>query len=37
MQEADTLSNGKYVWYVNVQAVLERIAAGARAKLEGKK
>jgi len=37
IQEADTLSNGKYVWYVNVQAVLKESADRARAKLEGKK
>jgi hypothetical protein len=38
MEEARTLSEGKYVWYVNVQAQLQKLADGARAKLgEGAK
>jgi tetratricopeptide (TPR) repeat protein len=36
VQEADTLAKGKYVWFVNVQAVLAEIAGRARAKAEGK-
>ena len=36
IQEADALSSGKYVWYVNVQAVLKEIADRARAKAEGR-
>jgi TolA-binding protein len=35
--EADTLTRGKYVWFVNVQAVLAEIADRARAKAEGKR
>ena len=37
IEEADTLANGKYVWYVNVQAVLKQIADRARTKLTGRK
>ena len=37
IEEADQLSDGKYVWYVNVQAVLKGIADRARRKAEGKK
>ena len=36
IDEAAALSSGKYVWYVNVQAMLHDIAEGARAKMEGK-
>lgn len=35
--EADELAAGKYVWYVNVQALLQQIADRARAKSQGKK
>ena len=37
LKEAKTLSEGKYVWYVNVQAVLKKVADSARAKLQGRK
>jgi TolA-binding protein len=37
IDEAKTLANGKYVWYVNVQTVLKEISDTARAKIEGKK
>jgi len=36
IEEADTLARGKYVWFVNVQAVLGEIADRARAKTQGK-
>jgi len=36
MEEAKTLSEGKYVWYVNVQTLLQTIADGARKKITGK-
>lgn len=37
IDEAKALSEGKYIWYVNVQAVLQSISDSSRAKIEGKK
>lgn len=36
IEEAATLTAGKYVWYVNVQSALKEVADGARTKKEGK-
>jgi len=37
MEEAKTLSEGKYVWYVNVQTLLQKLSDQARAKISGEK
>ena len=37
IDEARSLSKGKYVWYVNVQALLEKLGDRAREKITGKK
>lgn len=36
VEEAGNLSDGKYVWYVNVQVILKVISDRARLKIEGK-